>query len=106
MQMVQARTQIPRFSRDDKFIIVELGSFGFGMNKPLHLSRPLQEPPQIPALPPHKFPELDEADLRHLHATVSLHSPQKIRTPPGSEAMAFGRIPEKTQRLAHGDDDT
>jgi hypothetical protein len=42
----------------------------------VHLSCPLQKSPQIATFPPGKLPELQYADLLHLHACVSFDTPQ------------------------------
>jgi hypothetical protein len=72
------------------------------MGVAFHLAGPLQKPPQMGPLPPHKFPELQKADLRHFDAGVSLDAPQEIGTPPGSQVVALGRVPEKAESMAHG----
>src|SRR3982074_3552377 len=71
------------------------------MDVALHLAGPLEKAPKILALPPHEFPKLQEADLCHLHAAISLDPPQEIGTPPRRQAMAPSRIPQKTKCIAH-----
>src|SRR5258708_20881566 len=75
--------------------------FGLGVGVTFHLGRPLQKTPQTGALAPQKFPKLNETDLRHLDAAVSLDPPQEIRTPPRSQTMAFGGVPHEAERIAH-----
>ena len=71
------------------------------MGVALHLAGPAQEAPQFVAFSPHKFPELQEADLLHLHAGISLDAPEKIRATPWSQAMATGGVPEEADFVAH-----
>ena len=71
------------------------------MDVALQFARPLEEAPEVPPLPPHKFPEFQKADLRHLHAGVGLDAPQKVGTPPWSQTMPLGGIPEEAERVAH-----
>ena len=68
----------------------------------LHLARPLKKTPETGAFPPQKLPKLKESDLRHLDAAVGLDAPQQVGAPPRSQAMAFGGVPEKAERVAHG----
>ena len=72
------------------------------MSVTLHLARPLEKPPEIIALPPHEFPKLQETDLCHFHAAISLNAPQEIRAPPRRQAMAPGCIPQEAKCVAHG----
>ena len=76
------------------------------MSIAIHLSRPLQKTPQAGALAPQKFPELKEANFRHLDAAVGLDAPQQIWTPPRGQAMAPGGVPQKAQGMAHAIHDT
>ena len=62
------------------------------MGVTLHLSRPAEEAPEFVTLTPHEFPELQEADLRHLNAGVGFDAPEKIWATPGSKAMAAGGV--------------
>ena len=71
------------------------------MDVTVHLTRPLQESPEVAALPPGELPELQKADLLHFDPTIGLDSPEKIRATPGSEAVSAGRIPEKAENVAH-----
>lgn len=41
----------------------------------LHFHRPPQKTPEVSALAPEKLPELDESDLLHFQAAVSLNPP-------------------------------
>src|SRR5919197_1377386 len=72
-----------------------------GMRILLHLPRPFQKSPEMVALPPAEIPELEESDLRHLDAGVGLDAPEKIRTSPRSQAMAFRGVPQETKNMAH-----
>ena len=80
-----------------------LRSVGFGMDVPFHLACPFKKAPEIASFPPHEFPKLQEADLRHLDSAIGLDAPQEVRTPPRRQPVAFGRVPEKTDRVAHDD---
>jgi len=71
------------------------------MDVPFHLARPLQKPPQMDPLAPYEFPKLQKPDLCHLYAGISLDAPQEIGAPPRSQAMVFGRVPEKAECIAH-----
>ena len=71
------------------------------MNVAIHLAGPFEEAPEVAALGPQKFPEFEEADLRHLYARVSLNAPEKIRTAPGRNAMPSCGIPEKAHHRPH-----
>jgi len=73
------------------------------VNVTLHFAGPSQEAPQVQALSPHKFPKFQEADLLHLDAGVGLDAPEQIGTAPGSEAVSFGGVPDKADRVPHGD---
>ena len=68
----------------------------------LHLGSPLQESPQVFSFPPHEFPELQEANLRHFDAAVSFNAPEEVRTTPREQAVSTGGIPKKTQDDPHG----
>jgi hypothetical protein len=80
-----------------------LRSVGFGMDVPFHLTCPFEKAPEIVAFPPHESPKLQEADLRHLDSAIGLDAPQEVRTSPRRQPVAFGRVPEKTDRVAHDD---
>ena len=80
-----------------------LRSVGFGMDVAFHLTCPFEKAPEIAAFPPHEFPKLQEADLRHLYSTIGLDAPQEVRTSPRRQPVAFGRVPKKTDRVAHDD---
>jgi len=67
----------------------------------VHLACPLEEAPEITALGPQEFPEFEEADLRHLDAGVGLDAPEEIGAAPGSNTVASGGVPEKTEHGAH-----
>ena len=67
----------------------------------LHLARPFEKPPQISALVPEEFPELQEADLLHLDPAVGFNSPEQIRTAPWRQAMATGGVPHEAEHVAH-----
>ena len=71
------------------------------MDVPFHLTCPFEKAPEIAAFPPHEFPKLQEADLRHLYSAIGLNAPQEVRTSPRRQPVAFGRVPEKTDRVAH-----
>lgn len=71
------------------------------MDVAIHLARPPKESPQVLALAPHEFPEFQKANLLHLDAGIGFDPPEKIRTSPRSEAMAFRRIPQKANLVAH-----
>ena len=71
------------------------------MNVPIHLTRPLQKPPQAVTLGPEEFPELQESDLRHLDAREGLDTPKKVGTTPGREPVAASGIPDEAQHLPH-----
>jgi hypothetical protein len=67
----------------------------------LHLGGPLQEPPQMRALPPGKFPEFQKTNLLHLDPAVGFNPPQQIRTAPWCQAVSPGRIPQESKDVAH-----
>lgn len=67
----------------------------------LHFTRPHEEAPQVAALAPEKFPELQESDLLHLQAAIGLNAPQQIRTPPRRQPMSACRVPRKAQYGEH-----
>ena len=71
------------------------------MDVALHFRSPLEKSPQIFALPPGKFPELQQSDLLHLHAAIGFDPPQQIGTAPGREMVSAGSIPQKPQHVAH-----
>src|SRR5580698_8303816 len=71
------------------------------MDVTLHLASPLQKQPQFATLPPDEFPELQKADLGHLHASVGFNTPQQIGTPPRGQAMALGGVPQEAELVAH-----
>ncbi len=72
-----------------------------GMDVALDFTRPLQKSPEIPALPPHEFPKLEESDLLHLDSAVSFYAPEKIRAAPGGEPVSAGCVPDEAQHVAH-----
>jgi len=78
-------------------------TLGLGVGVAIHLGRPLEKAPEAGALAPEKFPELKETDLRHFDAAVGLNAPQQVGAAPRGQAMAFGGIPQKAERVAHGD---
>jgi hypothetical protein len=55
-----------------------LRSVGFGVDIPFHLTCPFEEAPEIAAFPPHEFPKLQEADLRHFNAAIGLDAPTLV----------------------------
>jgi hypothetical protein len=71
------------------------------MDITLHLARPPEEAPEVLALTPHELPEFQKTDLFHLDAGVGFDSPKEIWASPGSKAVAFRRIPKKTNLVAH-----
>jgi len=71
------------------------------MDVALHLARPAQKSPQLPPLAPHELPELQKSDLGHFDAGVGFDPPQEIGTPPRSQVVALGGVPEKAQPVAH-----
>ena len=79
-----------------------LRALRLGMHVALDFSRPFQKAPEVAALPPHEFPEFEEADLLHLDSTIGLDPPQQIGAAPRSKAMSAGRVPEKSKHVAHG----
>ena len=72
------------------------------MDVALHLTRPFKKAPEAGALPPQEFPKLKKSDLRHLDAAIGLDAPKQVGTSPRSQAMAFGGVPQKAERMAHG----
>src|SRR5207253_6971134 len=76
-------------------------SLGLRMRVAVHLRGPLQEAPQISALPPDKSPKLEEVNLLHLDAAVGFHAPEKIGTAPGRKTVPAGGTPEETEYVAH-----
>jgi hypothetical protein len=79
-----------------------LRTFRLGLDPPFHLAGPLQKAPQFVAFAPHELPEFQEADLLHLDARVGLDAPEKIWTPPRSQPVSFGGVPQKADLAAHG----
>lgn len=71
------------------------------MDVPLHLRRPLEESPQISALAPGKFPELQKTDLLHLYSAVGLDSPKQVPAAPRSQVMTASSIPQKSHDINH-----
>jgi len=67
------------------------------MDVAFHFARPAKKSPQVAALAPHKFPEFQKADLRHLDASVGFDPPQQVGTAPGRKAVSLGRVPEKAE---------
>lgn len=67
----------------------------------VHLSRPLEKPPEIVTLPPGKRPEFQEADLGHLDPGIGLDAPKQVRTAPRRQMVAPGGIPKETKDVAH-----
>src|SRR4051812_41371900 len=67
----------------------------------IHLGRPLQETHQFLPFAEQKSPELQEADLVHLHAAISLDTPAQVRTAPGRKMMSTSCIPKKAKDVAH-----
>lgn len=71
------------------------------MHIPIHLPRPLQEPPETGPLRPQEFPEFQESDLRHLDAGVGFNPPEQEWAAPRSQPVATGGIPEEAQHRPH-----
>jgi len=71
------------------------------MGVAVHLRSPLQEMPEIVALPPHELPELQEADLGHLDPAIGFDPPQKIGAAPRGQTVASGGVPEEAEDVAH-----
>lgn len=67
------------------------------MDVTFHFGRPAEKAPQAAPLAPHEFPEFQKADLCHFDPSVGFDPPEQIWTAPRGEAMASGRIPEKTE---------
>jgi len=55
----------------------------------------------VVAFTPHEFPEFQKTDLLHLDASVSFDAPEKIGASPWSKTVAFRRIPQKENLVAH-----
>src|SRR5262249_53742248 len=66
-----------------------------------HLRRPLEEAPQILALPPSEFPEFQKSNLLHFHPTIRFDPPQQVRTAPRSQMMAASCVPKESKHVAH-----
>src|SRR3954451_24186586 len=66
-----------------------------------HLTGPFQKSQEFEALAPHESPELQKADVVHLHARISLDAPAQIRTSPRREMMAACGVPEKSEDVEH-----
>src|ERR1700749_443240 len=72
------------------------------MDIPIHLPSPLQESPEVRALRPQKFPELQKPDLRHLDPGIGLDPPKQIGAPPRGNPVSPSRIPQKSYHPKHG----
>jgi len=78
-----------------------LGFLWSGMNVAVHPACPFKKAPKVDALGPEKFPEFEEADLRHFDARIGLHAPEKIGAAPGRETVSSRRVPEEAEHVAH-----
>lgn len=71
------------------------------MGVAIHLAGPSQEVPELAAFPPHEFPELQESDFLHLHASVGFDAPEQVGAAPWGEPMATCRVPKEPKTVAH-----
>src|SRR5581483_2329670 len=78
-----------------------LGVFRFRPGIRLHLTGPLEKAREILAFVPDEFPELEEADLFHLHPGVGLDPPAQIGAAPRGEMVSARGIPQESQGVFH-----
>jgi len=72
-----------------------------GVHEVLHLRRPLQKSPEVAALAPQEFPELDKTDLLHFQTAVGFNAPQEIGAAPRGKPVASACVPQESSYREH-----
>ena len=71
---------------------------GVRLKAALHPRAPAEKAPQLPAMLPYEGAELPRGDAVGVQAPIGLDAPQQIAAAPGTQAMALGGLPQKSER--------